>query len=68
MAKITMNVKGMHCESCEVLIKEVLMELKGVRSVDVSKKEGMVTVEYDEKAVKPEEFRKKIRAQGYGVT
>src|SRR4030042_4563932 len=40
-------VKGMHCASCEILIERKLLDLKGIKSVEASVKDGRVLVEYE---------------------
>lgn len=47
MKHIPFSVNGMHCESCETLIKDELSELKGITEVAVDYKtgKGMVMVE-----------------------
>ncbi len=44
MSKITLPIKGMHCRSCEILIKEKLEEVKNIKRVDVQFKEKKATV------------------------
>lgn len=41
------NVKGMHCKSCEMLIEDALMDLKGVKKVNIDHKTGVVLVDHD---------------------
>src|SRR3989338_4894642 len=50
MKKISFSVSGMHCESCELLIKDELSQLKGLSDITIDHKtgKGLVTVE-DEK-------------------
>src|SRR3989344_2712879 len=38
--KINFSVDGMHCKSCEILIKDELSEITGVNVVDVDHKTG----------------------------
>ncbi len=40
------NVKGMHCESCNFIIKENVSEVKGVSSVKPDFKTGLVKVKF----------------------
>ncbi len=51
---ITLVVSGMHCSSCEMLIKEELGELSGVSDVQVSSKTGacIFTLEENKNSVK----------------
>ena len=39
------KAEGMHCHSCEILIKEGLSKLPGVKYVEVSEKRGEVMIE-----------------------
>jgi len=66
MKKQTLKVAGMHCPSCEMLIKESL-EDKGVKVIEISHKKGIVSVEYDEKKVKDSEIKTTIEHEGYKV-
>ncbi len=67
MVKKTLNVKGMHCKSCEMLIKDSLSEVDGVKKVDVSLTKNTVTVYYDEKKVKEGMIKNVIETEGYHV-
>jgi copper chaperone CopZ len=60
-------VKGMHCSSCEALIKDSLADLKGVRSADASHQKQLVTVDFDEKVLKTAAIKKTIEQAGYEV-
>ncbi len=65
MAKQTFSVKGMHCPSCEKILKMDIGELSGVKSVKADYKKGTVEVEgegFDAGAVK-----KAIAQNGYKV-
>ena len=67
MKKIVLNVKGMHCKSCEVVLTEDFQEQEGVRKVAVSCAKGTVAVEYDEKKISEETMKGIIRKEGYEV-
>ncbi len=67
MVKKTLDVKGMHCKSCEMLIKDAVSEIDGVKKVDVSLAKNTVTIDYDEKKVKDATIKKAIEAEGYQV-
>ena len=68
MTTITMNVGGMHCGSCEALVREALEELGGVESVEVSHSSGTATVVYDEGTILPENLKAAIEREGYTVS
>jgi len=62
----TIKVEGMHCKSCEMLLTDVLCEIKGVQRVSADFKKGTVTVlATDMGAV--EEAKKLIAKEGYKV-
>ena len=61
------DVKGMHCESCEMLIKDSLEEADGVRSVKASHAKGFVSVEFDESKIDEGKMMSIIRNEGYEV-
>jgi len=67
MKKITINIEGMHCPSCEMLIKDSLEEFDGVKMVSVSHKTGKATVEFDEKIIDEAKIKKIIKNEGYKV-
>jgi copper ion binding protein len=67
MTKKTFNVKGMHCKSCEMILKDSISEIDGVKSVDASAVKNSVTVDYDEKKVKDAMIKKAIVTEGYQV-
>ncbi|MBT4540640.1 heavy-metal-associated domain-containing protein [Candidatus Woesearchaeota archaeon] len=65
--KIMLNVEGMHCKSCETLIKDELDELEGIKNVNVSAEKGIATIEYDESKVDKMKIIEIIKKEGYKV-
>ncbi|MBI4176600.1 MAG: heavy-metal-associated domain-containing protein [Candidatus Aenigmarchaeota archaeon] len=63
--KITLNVKGMHCASCENSIKKAVREIGAKASVDV--KAGKVSAEFDPAKVGMKELKAAIQKAGYKV-
>ena len=59
------KVKGMHCSSCEFLIKDSLNDL-GVKS-NANHKKGEDTIEFDPKKVAIKKVYKAIEDNGYKV-
>ena len=59
------KVKGMHCNSCELLIKDSLNDL-GVKAY-VNYKKGVVLVSFDPEKVSIEKIYKSIEENGYKV-
>ncbi|MEK6816660.1 MAG: heavy-metal-associated domain-containing protein [Nanoarchaeota archaeon] len=67
MKNVLYNVKGMHCKSCEMLIKDSLEEMDGVQNVDVSHEKGYVKVTFDDKKLKEDKIKSAIKNEGYEV-
>lgn len=63
--KITLNLIGMHCTSCSVLIDTVLEELQGVKKAKTSYADQQVEVEYDESKVDTDKMISVIKNEGY---
>jgi copper chaperone CopZ len=57
----------MHCGSCEQIVADTLLELKGVRKVDASFKKGQITVDFDDKVIKTALIKQTIEKEGYQV-
>jgi copper ion binding protein len=67
MKNITLNVKGMHCKSCVMLIEEGVSDLNGVAKVKASLEKNKVDITFDESKVGEVAIRKAIVAEGYSV-
>lgn len=61
------TVKGMHCKSCEMLVKDGLEEINGVESASASATKGKVIVSFDASKVKEKELVEAIKKEGYRV-
>lgn len=66
MKKLSLKVEGMHCKSCEVLIKEEL-EDAGATDVQVSVSKGTVIATIDEKKITEKKVQEIIKKEGYKV-
>ena len=65
MEKI-LDVSGLHCKSCEILLVDVLSEINGIGNVVVDHKKGTVIFSYsDESSIL--EVKKAIETEGYKV-
>ena len=62
---IKIKTKGMHCSSCEMLIKDALEELAGVTKAEASHKTGVITVDFDASKVKEKDIIEIIKIEGY---
>jgi Cu+-exporting ATPase len=68
MKKITLQLKGMHCTTCSVLIDTVLEELPGVKTSKTSYADQKVEVEFDPAKVDTNQMIQVIKSEGYEVT
>jgi len=64
--KTTLNIKGMHCKSCEMLIADALQE-EGITVADISHKTGKATVSFDAGKTSQERIKDIIKKEGYSV-
>ncbi|MFT4343635.1 MAG: heavy-metal-associated domain-containing protein [Candidatus Woesearchaeota archaeon] len=66
MGKTTLHVTGMHCKSCDMLIKDGLEEVKGVTVVHADHSKGVVIVEHND-SVSKKALIEAITTEGYEV-
>lgn len=67
MKKIKLNIEGMHCHSCEMLIKDSLKELDGLKKSKINHKKGTAITIFDDSKLKEEDIVKAIEKEGYKV-
>lgn len=67
MEKIVLQVSGMTCGSCVKSVREALLELEGVASVEVDLHAGKVTVERGAGQPSTEELVDSIEDVGFDV-
>jgi copper chaperone CopZ len=65
MALKKLMVKGMHCKSCELLLKEELEEIHGVKKAGPNHKEELVSIDFDGNSETLEKIKNKIKEEGY---
>ena len=65
--KIMLNIEGMHCKSCEVLIKDEFDELEGIKKADISADKGIATIEYDDSKIDKMKIIEIIKKEGFKV-
>lgn len=64
--KITLPIKGLHCRSCETLVREKLIKIAGVKQARVSYKRSNVEIEVEGEI--PEALiEEAVREAGYAV-
>ncbi len=66
MKQLTLKVEGMHCTSCETIIKEDL-EDAGAKDVKVSFSKGTVSASIDENKISEKKLKQIIEKEGYKV-
>ncbi len=67
METLTLNIKGMTCGGCVKSVSNVLLQLPGVSSVNVSLEQNNAAIEYDPTQVKPAQFKAAIEDAGFDV-
>lgn len=65
--KLTIQIKGLHCRSCEILLEDVLTQVAGVEKVKVNWRAGTAEIFYAGQAPSEKEIIKVIREAGYEV-
>jgi sulfite exporter TauE/SafE/copper chaperone CopZ len=64
--KITLDIKGMHCRSCEILLEDNIGEVGGVKKVRTNYKKGIAEIEYDEEPDR-KAIEHAVAAAGYSL-
>ena len=67
MRKITLPVKGMHCASCALTIKDTISKIEGINTVDVNYANEKATIEYEDQNTSVENMNMKIKDYGYEI-
>jgi copper chaperone len=57
----------MTCMGCVRSIKQILEEIPGVNSADVSLEENQVTIQYDAKKTNVNQFKEAIAGAGFEI-
>ena len=64
MKKITVDISGMHCRSCEILVEGELKKISQIKSVLVNNRKGTAEIEY-EGHLSPAEIERAVCCAGY---
>jgi len=67
MANIKIKTKGMHCSSCEILVKDSLEELDGVNTANADHKSGVISIDFDDSKVNEKDSIEVIKQEGYEI-
>ncbi len=65
MKKLTIDVAGMHCKSCELLLEHSMRDIKNVEKVHASQSKGVVEISYGENIPDEREIEARIRENWY---
>lgn len=65
MNKMTVNIAGMHCRSCELLVEGELKKVSGVTQCDVNHKTGTVAISYAAGVPEMEKINEAVKRAGY---
>ncbi|MFZ3301965.1 MAG: heavy metal translocating P-type ATPase [Microgenomates group bacterium] len=63
--KIDLKIKGMHCESCETLIKDELSDLGDVKNIKIDSKTGKGSLMVMSMNITDDKIKKAIKNAGY---
>lgn len=66
MKKITLKVTGMHCQSCEILLSDALLEA-GAKSAKADYKKRLAVIEFDETKLSLDKIKSIIKQEGYTI-
>ena len=64
---IKLEIAGMHCKSCELLIEGELSQVPGVKHVKVDHHKGLAEIFYNEQAPDQEKLKQVVKEAGYMV-
>lgn len=64
--KLVLEIKGMHCRSCEIVLEQNIGKVKGVREVKVNYKKGIAEIEA-EKTPSYSELESAVSKAGYTI-
>ncbi len=64
---LSLNVNGMHCQSCVSMIRKTVRKVPGVESVSIDLEKGLVSVECDSADVRRVMISEAIEKMGYDV-
>lgn len=65
MENLVFTVKGMHCMSCEKIIKMELEDLEGVKEIKIDHKTGQGSLKFDTQSISQDQIIKTINDAGY---
>lgn len=67
MKKLTIDVAGMHCKSCELLLERSIKSVDGVETVSASQSKGLVEISFGGNMPDEQEIESIIMKSGYTI-
>ncbi len=67
VSAITLDIRGMHCESCVGRVKTALLRLTGVADAEVDLANQRAKISFDSEKVSVEELKSSVEAEGYHI-
>ncbi|MDD5148602.1 MAG: heavy metal translocating P-type ATPase, partial [Candidatus ainarchaeum sp.] len=68
MKKVTLQVSGMHCASCALIINKALVKKEGVKEANVNFSTSKATIEFDGTKLQENEIIRAVKSAGYGAS
>ncbi len=63
--KITLQITGMECPNCAMILESIEDRLSGVKTAEASYRKAQLIVEYDETRLTEEAIRQAVEQLGY---
>ncbi|MDD2487221.1 MAG: sulfite exporter TauE/SafE family protein [Candidatus Gracilibacteria bacterium] len=67
MKKIKINVAGMHCHSCEIILEKSIKKIPGISKATANQAKGTIEIHYDGKEPSMKEIEKIVIESGYAL-
>jgi sulfite exporter TauE/SafE/copper chaperone CopZ/heme/copper-type cytochrome/quinol oxidase subunit 2 len=67
MNKTTVDIKGMHCRSCEILIEDELQKIPQVTKVEIDHKTGRAEIYYQSNKLDQNSVEQAVKTAGYNL-
>jgi copper chaperone CopZ len=67
MKNIKIKTIGMHCPSCEMLVKDSLEDEDGISKAQADHKSGLIEVEFDDSKINTQRINQIIKEEGYEI-
>ncbi len=68
MKKLNVDIKGMHCQSCVVLVEKALNRVDGIKNATVNLTTEKASVDYDDKKLKEKDIISTINEKGFNAS